>query len=39
MQREIFTGLHVPLFARWLEKDTQRGFEEMNRALKVRAEG
>ena len=39
MQREIFTGLLVPLFMRWLEKDTRRGFEEMNRALKLRAEG
>ena len=38
VQREIFTGLLVPLFMRWLEKDTRRGFEEMNRALKVRAE-
>ena len=39
VQREIFTGLLVPLFMRWLEKDTRRGFEEMNRALKLRAEG
>ncbi len=39
VQREIFTGLLVPLFMRWLEKDTRRGFEEMNLALKVRAEG
>lgn len=38
VQREIFTGLLVPLFMRWMEKDTQRGFEEMNRALKARAE-
>ncbi len=38
VQREIFTGLLVPLFMRWLEKDTRRGFEEMNRALKERAE-
>ncbi len=38
VQREIFTGLLVPLFMRWLEKDTQRGFVEMNLALKVRAE-
>jgi hypothetical protein len=37
-QREIFTGLLVPLFARSLEKDTRRGFEEMNQALKLRAE-
>lgn len=39
VQREIFTGLLVPLFMRWMVKDTRRGFEEMNRALKVRAEG
>jgi len=37
-QREIFTGLLVPLFGRSLDKDTQRGFEEMNQALKVKAE-
>jgi hypothetical protein len=38
VQREIFTGLLVPLFARGLDKDTRRGFEEMNQALKLRAE-
>ena len=37
-QREVFTGLLVPLFARGLDTDTQRGFEEMNLALKTRAE-
>lgn len=37
-QREIFTGLLVPIFARKLDIDTRRGFEEMNRALKIRAE-
>jgi hypothetical protein len=37
-QREIFTGLLVPLFGRGLDTDTQRGFEEMNQALKARAE-
>ena len=37
-QREIFTGLLVPLFARSLTTDTRRGFEEMNQALKSRAE-
>jgi len=37
-QREIFTGLLVPLFARGLNTDTRRGFEEMNQALKARAE-
>jgi hypothetical protein len=39
VQREIFTGILVPLFMRWMEKETRRGFEEMNRALKLRAEG
>ncbi len=38
VQREIFTGLLVPLFAKGLDTDTQRGFEEMNRALKAQAE-
>ncbi len=37
-QREIFTGLFVPLLARSLNTDTRRGFEEMNQALKTRAE-
>src|SRR5215210_600134 len=38
VQREEFKGLLVPLFARSLETNTQRGFEEMNHALKGRAE-
>jgi hypothetical protein len=38
IQREVFKGLLVPLLARSLERDTQRGFEEMNRALRERAE-
>ena len=37
-QREVFTGLLVPLFSRNLDTDTRRGFEEMNQALKSRAE-
>jgi hypothetical protein len=37
-QREVFTGLLVPVFARGLDTDTRRGFEEMNQALKARAE-
>jgi hypothetical protein len=37
-QREIFTGLLVPLLAQMLDTDTKRGFEEMNKALKARAE-
>ncbi len=38
VQSEIFTGLLVPLFSRGLDADTRRGFEEMNQALKARAE-
>ena len=38
VQREAFKGLLVPLFGRSLDSNTQRGFEEMNRALKERAE-
>lgn len=37
-QREKFSGLLVPLFWRSLDKDTRRGFNEMNAALKQRAE-
>jgi hypothetical protein len=39
IQREIFTGLLVPLFAHQLDTETRRGFEDMNHALKLRAEG
>lgn len=38
IQREAFKGLLVPLSARNLDTNTQRGFEETNRALKERAE-
>jgi hypothetical protein len=38
VQREAFKGVLVPLFARSLDENTQRGFEEMNRALKERTE-
>jgi hypothetical protein len=38
VQSEAFRGLLVPLFARSLNNNTRRGFEEMNRALKERAE-
>jgi hypothetical protein len=38
VQREVFKGLLVPLFAASLDRDTQRGFVEMNQALKARAE-
>lgn len=36
VQRERFRGLFVPLLARSLNRDARRGFEEMNRALRVR---
>jgi hypothetical protein len=38
VQREIFDGLLVPLLGHALDVDTMRGFQEMNRALKARAE-
>ena len=39
VQREIFKGLLVPLLAPMgVFRSTLRGFEEMNRALKARAE-
>jgi hypothetical protein len=38
VQHEIFRGVLVPLFAHGLDTDTRRGFEEMNHALKARAE-
>ena len=37
-QSELFSGILVPMFRASLDKDTKRGFEEMNQALKVRAE-
>src|SRR5215204_353462 len=38
IQSEMFKGVLVPLFARSLDKNTLRGFEEMNGALKERVE-
>ncbi len=38
VQREEFRGMLVPLMLRLIGKNTQRGFEEMNQALKARAE-
>ena len=38
IQREVFTGLLVPLLWRGIETGTRRGFEEMNNALKAGAE-
>jgi hypothetical protein len=37
-QREFFNGLLVPFLAHSLDTNTRRGFEEMNQALKLRAE-
>jgi hypothetical protein len=39
VHREEFTGILVPLLWRSLDRDTRRGFEEMNRRLKELAEG
>lgn len=38
VQREVFTGMVVPVFARTLEQRTAKGFVAMNAALKRRAE-
>jgi len=38
IQKEMFSGLLVPLLWRDLEKNTRLGFELMNKALKDRAE-
>lgn len=38
VQREIFNGLLTPLFGKSLDTDVKQGFEEMNNALKERAE-
>lgn len=37
-QWEKFSGLLIPLMSRMLDGGTRRGFEDMNRALKARAE-
>jgi len=38
IQRERFKGLLLPFLSKMLDGATRRGFEEMNRALKLRAE-
>jgi hypothetical protein len=38
IQRELFGGIFLPFLTGMLRKDTSRGFTEMNRALKQRAE-
>ena len=37
-QYERFRGLLIPLFAGMIDKNSRQGFEEMNEALKKRAE-
>jgi hypothetical protein len=39
VHREEFRGFLLPLLWRSLDRDTRKGFEEMNRALKSLAEG
>jgi hypothetical protein len=38
VQQERFGGLLVPFLSKMLDRDTRRGFEEMNQALKLRSE-
>jgi hypothetical protein len=38
IQRERFGGLLLPLISKMLDGATRQGFEEMNRALKIRCE-
>ena len=38
VDREVFNGLLVPLQAKDIDTNSRRGFEEMDRALKARAE-
>ena len=38
VQRERVGGLLLPLLSKMLDRDTRRGFEEMNQALKLRSE-
>lgn len=37
-QGEIYTGLLIPMFASTLEREARPAFEQMNRAIKERAE-
>jgi hypothetical protein len=39
IHREVFGGLLTSFFGKSLDEDVRAGFEEMNRALKKRAEG
>ena len=38
IQSETFTGILVPIFAKQLDNNTRKGFEEMNKKLKEMAE-
>jgi hypothetical protein len=37
-QREVFDGLLIRLFGKGLDVDVRQGFQDMNEALKKRAE-
>ncbi|WP_415283665.1 SRPBCC family protein [Candidatus Nitrososphaera sp. FF02] len=39
VHREVFGGLLTSFFGKSLDEDVRAGFEQMNRALKARAEG
>jgi len=38
IQREVFQGILIPLFKKMLDDNTRRGFESMNRQLKIESE-
>ena len=38
IQAERFSGLLLPMLTKMLDRDIRPGFEEMNRALKLRSE-
>jgi len=38
IQRELWTGLMVPVFMAWLGSEIRRGFEKMNEEVRVLAE-
>ena len=39
VDREVFSGLLTPLYARQIDTTSRQGFEDMDQALKARAEG
>jgi hypothetical protein len=38
IHREVFRGVLIPLLSKMLDGNIRRGYEEMNRALKIRVE-